>query len=307
MSHLVVVVGPTAVGKSRLAMRLAQTIDGEIVSADSRQVYRYMDIGTAKPSLQERALVPHHLIDVVDPDRGFSLALYQEMAYRAVADIQRRGKVALLVGGSGLYVRAIIGGFRIPQTPPDAELRRNLEEKATKEGAQALYRELEQIDPDAARKIDPRNIRRLIRALEVCRISGVPFSQLQRSSPSFRALLIGLTTDRRDLYQRIDSRVDRMMEQGLVPEVAGLLQRGYSLDLPSMSGLGYKQIGRYLQGKMTLDEAMQQIKFETHRFVRHQYAWFRLNDESIRWFDVRDGMEDPILGLIRGFIGNQGR
>jgi len=301
MSRLVAIVGPTAIGKSNLAMGLAQIIDGEIVSADSRQVYRYMDIGTAKPSLQERTLVPHHLIDVVDPDHDFNLALYQEMAYRAVADIQQRGKVALLVGGSGLYVRAIVGGFRIPQTPPDAELRRNLEEKASKEGAQALHRELEQVDPDAARKIDPRNIRRLIRALEVCRISGVPFSQLQRSSPSFQTLLIGLTTERRDLHHRIDSRVDRMMEQGLVAEVEGLLARGYSLDLPSMSGLGYKQIGQYLQGKIALDEAVQQMKFETHRFARHQYAWFRPSDKSIRWFDVRNGVEEHIHSLVQGF------
>lgn len=301
MSRLVAIVGPTAVGKSNLAMGLAQIIDGEIVSADSRQVYRYMDIGTAKPSLQERTLVPHHLIDVVDPDHDFSLALYQEKTYRAVADIQQRGKMALLVGGSGLYVRAVVGGFRIPQIPPDAELRRNLEEKAAKEGAQALYRELEQLDPDAARKIDPRNIRRLIRALEVCRISGVPFSQLQRSSPSFQTLLIGLTTERRDLYHRIDSRVDRMMEQGLVPEVEGLLARRYGLDLPSMSGLGYKQIGQYLEGKMALDEAVQQIKFETHRFARHQYAWFRLKDETIRWFDVRNGTEKHIHSLVQGF------
>ena len=304
MSHLVGIVGPTAIGKSKLAIRLAQLVDGEIVSADSRQVYCYMDIGTAKPNRQERALVPHHLIDVVDPDQDFSLALYQEMAYRAVADIQRRGKVALLVGGSGLYVRAIIGGFRIPQIPPDPELRHNLEEKAAREGGQALHWELEQIDPDAARRIDPRNTRRLLRALEVYRVSGMPFSQLQRSSPPFRTLLIGLTTERRDLYQRIDSRVDRMMEQGLVQEAEGLLQRGYSFELPSMSGLGYKQIGQYLQGEMALDEAVKQIKFKTHRFARHQYAWFRLKDESIRWFDLRNGMEDTLQGLIQGFIGN---
>jgi len=304
MSHLVGIVGPTAIGKSKLAIRLAQLVDGEIVSADSRQVYCYMDIGTAKPNRQERALVPHHLIDVVDPDQDFSLALYQEMAYRAVADIQRRGKVALLVGGSGLYVRAIIGGFRIPQIPPDPELRHNLEEKAAREGGQALHWELEQIDPDAARRIDPRNTRRLLRALEVYRVSGMPFSQLQRSSPPFRTLLIGLTTERRDLYQRIDSRVDRMMEQGLVQEAEGLLQRGYSFELPSMSGLGYKQIGQYLQGEMALDEAVKQIKFKTHRFARHQYAWFRLKDESIRWFDLRDGMEEPVQDVIRGFIGN---
>jgi len=208
MSYLVAIVGPTAVGKSRLAIHLAQTLGGEIVSADSRQVYRCMDIGTAKPSLKERALVPHHLIDVVDPDEDFSLALYQEMAYRSVEDIQRRGRMALLVGGSGLYVRAVIGGLRIPQVPPDAELRRSLEEKAATEGYMALYEELKEIDPDAAKNIDPRNLRRLIRAIEVCRLSGVPFSQLQGSSPSFRTLVIGLTSERSELYRRIDLRVD---------------------------------------------------------------------------------------------------
>lgn len=307
MSYLVAIVGPTAVGKSRLAIHLAQNLDGEIVSADSRQVYRYMDIGTAKPSLEERALVPHHLIDVVDPDEDFSLALYQEMAYRSLEDIQRRGRLALLVGGSGLYVRAVIGGLRIPQVPPDAELRRSLEEKAATEGYMALYEELKELDADAAKNIDPRNIRRLIRAIEVCHLSGVPFSQLQRSSPSFRTLVIGLTTERAELYRRIDSRVDNMMEQGLVEEVEALLERGYSLDLPSMSGLGYKQIGQYLWGEVKLPEAVQQIKYETHRFARHQYAWFRLKDEGIHWFDVRNGIEESVGKLVQWFVekGNE--
>jgi len=306
MSRLVVIVGPTAIGKSRLAIRLAQSIDGEIVSADSRQVYRYMDIGTAKPSPQERTLVPHHLIDVVDPDQDFSLALYQELAHRAIADIEKRGKVPILVGGSGLYVRAVIGGFAIPQIPPDYELRHSLEEKAAREGGQALYQELEQMDPEAAKRTDPRNIRRVIRAIEVCRASGMPFSQLQKSSPPYRALVVGLTTDREELYRRIDNRVDSMMEQELVQEVEGLLQRGYSLDLPSMSGLGYKQVGKYLQGQLTLDEAVQQIKFETHRFARHQYAWFRLKDKSINWFDVRNGAEEYIHSLVLGFVDKVG-
>jgi len=302
MSYLIAIVGPTAVGKSKLAIHLAQTLGGEIVSADSRQVYRYMDIGTAKPSLRERALVPHHLIDVVDPDEDFSLALYQEMAYRAVKEIQRRGRLALLVGGSGLYVRAVIRGLQIPQVPPDAELRRSLEEKAASEGYMALYEELKELDPDAAKNIDPRNIRRLIRALEVCRLSGVPFSQLQGSLPCFRTLVIGLTTERSELYRRIDSRVANMMEQGLVQEVEGLLARGYALDLPSMSGVGYKQIGLYLQGEMDLAEAVQRIKYETHRFARHQYAWFRLKDEGIHWFDVRDGIEESVGSLVQGFL-----
>ena len=305
MSRLIAIVGPTAVGKSALAIRLAQVFDAEIVSADSRQVYRYVDIGTAKPSPEERALVPHHLIDVVDPDEDFSLALYQEMAYRVVEDINRRGRLALLVGGSGLYVQAVIRGLRIPSAAPDPELRRSLEEKAAGEGYMALYKELEQVDADAARKIDPRNARRVIRALEVCYITGLPFSQLQRSEPRFQTFVIGLTTAREDLYRRIDDRVDSMIERGLVQEVQALLERGYSLDLPSLSGLGYKQIGHYLQGEIELDTVVQRIKYETHRFARHQYAWFRPRDERIHWFDVRNGVEKPIQYLVQEFLGDR--
>ena len=305
MSRLIAIVGPTAVGKSALAVRLAQVFDAEIVSADSRQVYRYVDIGTAKPSPEERALVPHHLIDVVDPDEDFSLALYQEMAYRVVEDINRRGRLALLVGGSGLYVQAVIRGLRIPSAAPDPELRRSLEEKAAGEGYMALYKELEQVDADAARKIDPRNARRVIRALEVCYITGLPFSQLQRSEPRFQTFVIGLTTAREDLYRRIDDRVDSMIERGLVQEVQALLERGYSLDLPSLSGLGYKQIGHHLQGEIELDTVVQRIKYETHRFARHQYAWFRPRDERIHWFDVRNGVEKPIQYLVQEFLGDR--
>jgi len=305
MSRLIAIVGPTAVGKSALAIRLAQVFDAEIVSADSRQVYRYVDIGTAKPSPEERALVPHHLIDVVDPDEDFSLALYQEMAYQVVEDINRRGRLALLVGGSGLYVQAVIRGLRIPSAAPDPELRRSLEEKAAGEGYMALYKELEQVDADSARKIDPRNARRVIRALEVCYITGLPFSQLQWSEPRFQTFVIGLTTAREDLYRRIDDRVDSMIERGLVQEVQALLERGYSLDLPSLSGLGYKQIGHYLQGEVGLETVVQRIKYETHRFARHQYAWFRPRDERIHWFDVRNGVEKPIQDLVQEFLGDR--
>ena len=302
MSQLIAIVGPTAVGKSTLAIHLAQVFGGEIVSADSRQVFRGMDIGTAKPSPQERKLVPHHLIDVVEPDQDFTLALYQQMATRAIQDIEHRGRLALLVGGSGLYVRALLGGFIIPHVPPDAELRRRLKQKADEEGYMALHEELKGVDPTAARRIDPRNVRRVIRALEVYRALGLPPSQLQGSSPSLRTLVIGLTTTREDLYRRIDLRVDRMMEQGLVNEVERLLERGYSPDLPAMSGLGYKQICRYLKGELNLAEAVRKIKNETHRFARHQYAWFRLNDEAIHWFHVGDGMEQLVQNLINGFI-----
>ena len=305
MSHLIAIVGPTSVGKSALAIHLAQVFGGEIVSADSRQVFHGMDIGTAKPSPEERELVPHHLIDVVEPDQDFTLALYQQMATRAIQDIERRGRLALLVGGSGLYVRALLWGFRIPHVSPDAELRRSLKQKAAEEGYMALYEELKVVDPTAAKRIDPRNVRRVIRALEVFRAIGLPFSQLQGSSPflpNFRTITIGLTTSRGDLYRRIDSRVDTMMEQGLVEEVDRLLEHGYSLDLPAMSGLGYKQIGQYLKGELNLAEAVQKIKNETHRFARHQYAWFRLNDEAIHWFHVGLGMEQLVQSLLQEFI-----
>ena len=302
MKRLVAIVGPTAVGKTELAISLAQAFDGEVVSADSRQVYRYVDIGTAKPSAEERALVPHHLVDVVDPDQDFSLAMYQEAAYRALEDIERRGKSAFLVGGSGLYVQAVTAGFRIPEVGPNHELRRMLEEKAASGGGMALYAELQRVDPNAAGRIDPRNVRRVVRALEVCHATGLPFSTLQRREPRFRSLMIGLTTSREDLYSRIDDRVDRMIERGLVQEVQALVERGYSPDLPSLSGLGYRRIAQYIQGEVGLDEAVQRIKHETHRFARHQYAWFRVKDEAINWFDVRDEIEEVVWGLVRNFV-----
>ncbi len=298
MKWVIALVGPTAVGKSKLSLALAHSLDAEIASADSRQVYRYMDIGTAKPSLEDRASVSHHLIDVVNPDEDFSLALYQELAYKAIHDIQQRGKLALLIGGSGLYVWSVIEGWRIPQVPPNPEFRHQLEERAAREGNLALYEELQKVDPVAARKIEPRNVRRVIRALEVCQ-KGIPFSQLQQKEPpSFHTLIVGLTTSRDELYKRIDSRVDDMIKQGLVGEVQGLVGRGYSFDLPSMSSLGYKQIGMFLQGKLDLPTAIQQIKFETHRLARHQYNWFRLDDQRIHWFDIKQETEPAVQRLV---------
>ena len=298
MNLIIAIVGPTSVGKSALAIQLALALGGEIVSADSRQVYRYMDIGTAKPSLEGRAAIPHHLIDIIYPDENFTLATYQELAFQAIADIQRRGKLALLVGGSGLYVRAVTGGLSIPKVAPDPELRRRLEKRAEQEGYQVLYSELQKTDPIAAEKIDPRNVRRVIRALEVCLTAGVPFSQLKKSSPKVSTVTIGLTTAREDLYKRIDSRVDDMIDRGLVDEVKWLIDRGYSPDLPAMSGLGYKQIVSYLKEETSLEETVQRIKFETHRFARHQYAWFRPKDEHIHWFDIREEPLESIRSLI---------
>jgi len=310
MKCLVVIIGPTAVGKSELALHLAQYFPLEIISADSRQVYRYMDIGTNKPSLAERAAVPHHIIDVIEPDEDFSLAMYHQLAIEALKAIQQKGKLPLLVGGSGLYVWSLVEGWKIPQVPPNQQLRCQLEARAEQEGSQSLYQELQDIDPTAAAKINPGNTRRIIRALEIYNVTGQRPSQLQRKdAPGFPILLIGLTQERSELYSRIDWRVDKMIQMGLVEEVEQLLKKGYSPSLPSMSGIGYKQIGQFLRDEMTLPQAIDKIKYETHRLARHQYAWFRLSDSRIHWFDTSEAEAkdnfaalNKVKGLIEGFI-----
>lgn len=303
MNSLVVIIGPTASGKSQLAIHLAQRFSGEIVSADSRQVYRYMDIGTAKPSRAEMALIPHHLVDIINPDEDFSLAQYQKLAYRAIDDIQRRGKLPLLVGGSGLYVWGVVEGWQIPEVAPDPEFRRRLEVRAENGEGKELYRELAQINPEVAQRIDPRNVRRVIRALEVAQDAKA--ARPQKAGSPYNTLIIGLTAARAELYCRVDQRVDKMIEQGLVNEVKGLLERGYNPALPAMSGIGYKQICLYLKGELTLEAAVQQIKTETHRLVRRQYNWFRLKDERIRWFDTSSDMEPRVMALIEQFAGGK--
>jgi tRNA dimethylallyltransferase len=279
---LLVIVGPTAVGKTALAIELARRLNGEIVSADSRQIYRGMDIGTAKPTREEQAAAPHHLIDIVAPDEPYTLANYQSDAYAAIDDILSRDKRPLLVGGTGLYVRAVVEGLRIPRVPPNQELRVQLE----RQDGLALYERLRALDPDAAARIDPRNVRRTIRALEVCLTTGARFSELGHASPPpYRLTQIGLTLSRSELYARIDARVDRMIEQGLVTEVQALVNRGHNWSLPSMSGLGYREISGYLRGEVSLEEATTSIKRNTRDFVRRQYAWFRLRDPHIHWFE----------------------
>lgn len=306
--RLVAIVGPTAVGKSRLGLRLAAEFGSdevaEIVGADSRQVYRHLDIGTAKPSAADMSAVRHHLVDIINADEDFSLARYLDLASVAIADIQRRGRLPLLVGGSGQYVWSVLEGWRIPPVPPDAEYRRQLEQRAGEEGGLALFEELVAVDPEAARAIDPRNVRRVIRALEVGKNSLVPFSQLRKKvAPDFEILTIGLTAAREELHRRTDLRIDEMIDRGLVAEVEGLYRMGYGPELVAMSGVGYRQIGAFLRDEMTLAEAVAETKTETHRLLRQQHAWFRADDPRIRWFDVdHEGFEAEASALVAGFV-----
>ncbi|MBI5878850.1 MAG: tRNA (adenosine(37)-N6)-dimethylallyltransferase MiaA [Chloroflexi bacterium] len=284
---MVVIVGPTAVGKTALALDLAERFGGEIIGADSRQVYRGMDIGTAKPSADERARIPHHLIDIVAPDEVLSLGQYRDLATRCIAEISARGRLPFMVGGTGQYVKAIVEGWTVPEVAPDMALRAQWEQEAREHGPQMLYARLQAADPVAASRVDARNVRRVIRYLEVCTATGRPVSELQRKEPPpYDMLQIGLTLPRPALYRRIDERVDAMIAGGLVDEVRALLARGYSTDLPSMSSFGYKQIAAYLAGQLTLAQAIESTKKETRRFVQRQYAWFRLDDPNIVWLDA---------------------
>jgi tRNA dimethylallyltransferase len=303
LKQLIAIVGPTGIGKSRLALHLAALYNGEIVSADSRQVYRYMDIGTAKPSPEEMASIPHHLINVVNPDGAFSLAQYQELANQAIENIFQRGRLPFLVGGSGLYVKAILEGMQIPRVSPDRDFRYNVEENANEQKIDELYQELVRVDPDAAAKIDRRNVRRVIRALEVHTKARKPFSELgQKLPPAFDSLIIGLTADRPFLYRIVDRRVDEMMERGFTREVENLTKMGYDLTLPAMSGIGYRQVGQMIKGEITQDAAVQKIKTETHRFIRHQYAWFHLDDEKIHWFDIERQGDSEIEKALTEYL-----
>ena len=306
MKRLIAIVGPTGIGKTRLAVKLAAKFTGEIISADSRQVYRFMDIGTAKPTPEEMMQVPHHLIGIIDPDEEFNLALFQQQAYKAIEDVHQSGKLPFLVGGTGLYIKAILENFSLPGISPDKNFRYNIESNADDKTIDDLYTYLAAQDPDAAAKIDRRNVRRLTRALEVHAKAGKAFSQLgTKKPPIFDVFTIGLTTDRAELYRIVDRRVDSMIHEGFIQEVEGLIKKGYSFSLPSLSGIGYRQIGQYLRGEMTLETAIQKIKTETHRFIRHQYAWFRLTDERIHWFDIRR-VEDPeIEKTLSGFLKSE--
>lgn len=300
---LVIIVGPTAVGKTNVAIQLAQRLDGEIVSADSRLFYRGMDIGTAKPSPGERTLVPHHLIDIAEPNETWNLSLFQQAARNAIDEIRERNRLPFLVGGTGQYVHAVTHGWIPPAAPPDPAIRAELSEKVASHGAQWLHDQLRALDPPAAARIDPRNVRRTIRAMEVIRLTGESFSSQRRSSASpYRLLTIGLIRPRHELYAAIDTRIDAMFSAGLLAEVERLLAAGVSPELPSMTSIGYRECVAVVQGHMTEEQARQQMKRTTRVFVRRQANWFKINDPDIRWFSMTPPPVTAIESTIRDFL-----
>lgn len=300
---LFAVVGPTAAGKTGAAIRLARDLAGAVVSADSRYLYRGMDIGTAKPTEEEMAGVPHHLIDVVEPTQDYSLALYQADAYRAIDQILARGRLPILAGGTPLYVNALLEGWRIPEVPPDPAFREEMAQVAESEGPAALHARLAVVDPVAVDRIPMTNVRRVIRALEIHRATGQPMTEIEgKHPPSYEVLRLGLMLPREDLYRRIDRRIEEQIAGGWVEEVQRLLAAGVSPALPAMSAIGYREIAAHLAGMCSLAEAVERIKYHTHRYARHQLTWLR-RMSGIHWFDPREpGWYDEMLGRARAFL-----
>lgn len=286
---LVCIVGPTAVGKTTLAVELGQRFGGEVVNADSRQVYLGMTIGTAKPTKAEREAAPHHLVDILHPSESFGLALFLDRALVAVADILGRGLLPIVCGGTGQYVWALVEGQRLQEAPPDPEFRAMLEAEADRSGADALHRRLAAIDPVRAAALDARNVRRVIRALEIHQVTGRLPSELKPEVNQVKdALVLGLTMSRETLYRRIDERVDRMMADGFLREVEELEASGYSMGVGPLDSPGYRELGQHLAGELELEEAVERAKTQTHRLARRQYTWFKAVDPRILWLDAAD-------------------
>ncbi|MBI1996800.1 MAG: tRNA (adenosine(37)-N6)-dimethylallyltransferase MiaA [Deltaproteobacteria bacterium] len=291
---LVIILGPTAVGKSEVAMKLAGVIGAEIINADSQQVYRYMNIGTGKPSRADRERVAHHLIDVVDPDEEFNVAIFRRLALETIDHIHARGKHVVVCGGTGLYLKALTRGLFVgPEQNPEVrnELAREIQEK----GLGALYQRLIEIDPAAHSRIHPNDRQRIVRALEVYRLTGKPMSQWQREhdfgDERFDTFKIGLQRERAELYDRINRRCDRMIGEGLLEEVRGLAAKGYSLDLKPLQSVGYRQMGLVLQGMLKIEQAVEEMKQETRHLAKRQLTWFR-QDQQIRWLHPESEKEE---------------
>lgn len=293
LKKIVAVAGPTASGKTALALKIAERFDGEVVSCDSMQIYRHMDVGTAKPSIEEMERIPHHMIDIAEPFENYSVADFAEQARKCIDDILSRGKLPVLAGGTGLYMDSIIENIGFADFGSDEEFRREMQMLADREGNQAVHRLLAEKDPDAAEKIHPNNIRRVIRALEVCRLTGKTFTQVNmesRRQRMYHALIFAIDTDREVLYERINHRVDRMIDEGLVEEVQGLRNMGISREHTSMQAIGYKELMEFLDGNCNFDEAVEKIKQESRRYAKRQITWFKRN-KDIHWVSVANDEE----------------
>lgn len=311
MRPLIVLTGPTAVGKTALSIKLAKEVGGEILSADSMQVYRGMDIGSAKIRPEEMQGIPHHLIDVLEPDQEFNVVVFQRLCRQALEGIYERGHIPILTGGTGFYIQAVLRDIDFTENPENTDYRRQLEQLASEKGSQVLHEMLKEVDPEAAQAIHSHNVKRMIRALEFYRLTGQKISEhnereAERPSP-YRYCYFVLSDDRETLYRRIEERVDRMLEEGLVEEVRGLMDRGCHRDMVSMQGLGYKEILDFLAGEITLEEAVYRIKTGTRHFAKRQLTWFRRESDVI-WLNKPDyGYdEEKILAVIRRHLQEAG-
>ena len=299
---LILIVGPTAVGKTELAIQLAEQLAGEIISADSRLFYRGMDIGTAKPSAEEMARVPHHLIDIVNPDETLSLAVFQQKARDLISAIHTRNNLPFLVGGTGQYIRAVTEGWTPPEVIPDEKMRNALENMKEERGLEWLHDRLRVLDSESAEKIDARNYRRTIRALEVIFTTGRKFSEQRGQGDSpYHLITVGLIRPREELYRRVDERIDLMFANGFIDEVKGLLDQGYSPTLPSMSAIGYRECVRVIKGELSTEQAKTEMKRITRVFVRRQANWFKESDPQIKWFHPN---EKNVCDEVKLFIRN---
>lgn len=297
---VVVIVGPTASGKTAVSIELAKKINGEIISADSMQIYKYMDIGTAKPTLDEMQGIKHYMLDVVMPDETFNVAKYKSMAESAIEEILKKGKVPIIVGGTGLYINTLVDGIEFADVPGDEEYRNELIEKGYREGAMSIYKELEKIDSESAKKIDPNNIRRVARALEIYKVTGKTKTQLDiesRKEVKYDYRLFGMEWDRETLYNRIDLRVDKMIEAGLIDEVRNVTEK-FKISNTAVQGLGYKEVIEYLNGNISYEEMIEKLKLETRHYAKRQLTWFR-RDKRIKWIKPDENATCVIINELQ--------
>lgn len=303
MLNLAAIVGPTGAGKSSIAVKVGQILDIEVISCDSMQIYRGMDVGTAKITRDEMRGVPHHMIDICDPDEKFSVSDYQKMVKPLIKQINERGRIPMLVGGTGLYYQVVVDDYQLYPIKATPEIRQALNDEAGRIGNQALHQRLESLDPETAGKISHNDRKRIIRALEVIEVTGQPFSALQKRNPGrYRLAVAGLTMPRPMLYERLDSRLDTMLENGLLEEVKQLLEKGYVPGQNSMQALGYAQIMKYLRGELTWEEVVDEIKRDTRRYAKRQLTWFR-RDPRINWWELSNhNVEDTFIDKICEYI-----